>query len=311
MNKLSILAVIVIAIFGTQSCSKTQFQPANLVGTWTMTEMLEEGTSKTVYVDNVITEGDQITRTSEYSRKFVGDANFTGTELFNRIYDGLGVGNYSFRDELYTYTGTKLFSQETGGYVGGATFENGDTSNYSRKKYYTITFNKDKTYTLVTTIKSTSSNTQTYSSHSYTFTNSEESVTTTKGSWAFIGADKNQDYKNKERIGLWKTSSVSNSSYAYAYVYTDLDPLDGYDYSQDTYSSSSVSDYTDEESKDTYPSMVWEMIEGSKEMKVSFMYNGKGNGKETNTYIDNTGTDVSIQEYTREDEGITTISLSK
>lgn len=299
------LAVIAIVVFTISSCSKTQFQPANLVGTWSMTTSLEEGKNTETFEDDPTEDNETLSTEFSYNLQYVKGGNATGSGTQTIIYDA--TGNDKKEVSLFTYGSGKLYLDKTSYFNDNTTVNELTTLENTIKKEMTIEFSKNKTftYTIVTIQESNSA----INDVSGTETSKDLSTVTEtyKGSWAFIGADKNVGSKNKERIGLWvsSTAKISKDAYTYKFVSTDPnEPDENY-----TYDTESIGSNVQTNSE---PDMVWEMIEGDgKTMKVLYGFDNSYNSTSTEKYSNGTTTNTMTTISKNTESSMNTVSFSK
>lgn len=305
------LAIAVVALVSMESCSKTQFQPGKLVGTWNMSMMNTDDKSTYTYPNDPTVDGDLLENVNESSYTNSGTANRTGTTSSISTYDGLGLG-LKTRTVTATIEGTTTYTTYTDVYTDGTTITTLDTASTESNTDYSITFNKDKTFSITTKNMNKDTYLDFNAAYNNTYTELSESTSTIAGTWAFIGADKNNDIKNKERIGLWFTSNSQDRVETDTDNYVDNDADDFTDYT-DLNSNVVYTSKGSYDSKSTEPDMVWEMIEGTKsEMKVTFMYSDSGTNLSTNTTTTGgTSVTTTTSDYKSTSESINTITFTK
>lgn len=305
--KTKTLAFAAIAILGIQSCSKTQFQPANLEGTWSMTSLVEENTSVSIYEDDLTNDGDLLKRQSEERMEYFGNANAIGSSEEIRDYDATGFTKRETSTDLYK--NNYLYTDYTELYNDNTSYTYKDTANTVTSRNITVVFNKDKTFTLTNTTKTESISQDDDIFRNRTYKEIFDNVSIMEGSWAFIGADKNIDLKNKERIGLWFNTTNSNSKSSYITTFVDNDLADLFDYTNESSVYESVASST---MKNTSPDMVWEMIEGDgKQMKVMFTYESSYDATDTNTYTVGNTTTTTTGISKNSETSLSTVTMSK
>ncbi|MGB0885095.1 MAG: hypothetical protein ACPGVH_03335 [Chitinophagales bacterium] len=310
MNKLMTLAITAITIFAMQSCSKTQFQNGNLVGTWNMTK---EVTSSTYVSDRPENAGTSSAIKVEETTELTFTPNgLTGTSEEVYSFDAAGTGGKTSEKYEQEFETDKVTTSTTI-VDAGTTTSSITEADVTTTKTYSITFNKDKTFTMTNNSKTISVSNESNTGHDLKKTNTEETSMTASGSWAYIGADKNADEKNKERIGLWFTTSTSESTSENVKDFTDTDSSDDaiFDYSDDDNTSKTENEGTTT-GKSTQPDMVWKMVEGSKdEMTVTFMYESSYEGESTSTTTDNSGTTATSSDSENTSTNVSTITFTK
>ena len=282
------IAIVVIVALSIQSCSKTKFYPANLVGTWNVSDSKEVGSSVTIYEDDIASDGELLKQETSTDVTYTTVGKI-GTEVQTNTYDLTGLIKSVVTKT--TFESGVEYEEVTTNMHDNTSVITRDTTRFNSIYTNKIVFNKDKTFTITTKVDY-SVKTEDIDGDSIKEVYDAKSiiVETRKGSWAFIGKDKNQDFKNNERIGLWIDNSDLNTTTTYKYTYTDLNTADLISAPDNTtYESVNLSS---DVINTTQPDMVWEMVEGSKkEMKVTFIEDSHETGTTKNTYtIGNTST---------------------
>ena len=239
---------------------------ARVAGEWTVSamEMTSDGSNSS-------------TTTSAF-----GGSTGSGTNKGNSKFDGTNMTETSSWTSVSGSSNSSGSTTATGGSVTTTQVNNGvsgtpRTGTYSNTGSITMTFEKDGAYKSTTSFKkkivyspvapSTTTTTQT-----------EDEDETVEGTWAFIGKDKANEFKNKERIGIWyksrtiKTTSTDNKTYT------------GGSDGATTVNTGTVS------GKNSAPDEVWEIVQlKSKEMKI--ISNGEWNSSTTSntTYTESPG----------------------
>lgn len=289
---IAILAVLTVSA-GFYGCKKGDEDPGislhgrkgRVVGEWTVSEMesksdwtytnsdpdptagsvdeiKNEGTSEMKYDGKAITE-------SSTSKSTKDNGNFTSTKTNSS-------GSSTTQDVTVNSSGVSVTSTSSG--------------NYSHTYDVKYTFEKDGKFKMTSTRKRTEeykSSEPTSVSHPVsewdrTATNTYDETVTTEGTWAFIGKDKTNEFKNKERIGLWYSSESTKTTNEDKTVYVDKAVGGTWSKSNITDKDDGTSSYTN---KDSNPDEVWELVElKNKEMKVIASGKSTSDGSNTNSH---------------------------
>jgi len=301
INKLMTATLVLLVAFSIQSCEEKQFYPGNLVGTWSMTTQEMIGNSETIYEDDITIDDEIIKTESIYDLTYQSDG-MHGTSTSTRTYDATGTVKSEVSKR--TYEGGTVYREQTITLTDNSATIFKDTTVAVNNISYEVVFNKDKTFTITTLNNSESEfeSSDSYEKSVYTVSTNNKDVQT--GSWAFIGKDKNQDFKNNERIGMWLSKINTTNSSTYTATYTDLDTGDSYPASDNTKTVSE--DVSSNVIDNTEPDMVWEMVEGSKkEMKITYIDNSHTTGTATTAYtVGNTTTTTTANSDTQDNMSV-------
>jgi len=280
INKLMTIAITSIALFGMTGCAKTEFHPSYLKGTWTMTEFVEKSTSVTETPGNMGSAS--ATKTETVNNITYTPTSATGTITTTNTYDAAGTGGLTSSVNKVELMGGKYIYSNTS-VTSGVSNTTTNEFDLTFTRNYTITFNEDRTFSLINLTKSTGTGTTTNTGYNVENVSSNEDKKTIEGTWAFIGADKVAGEKVNERIGLWFTKNTAINTTENKSTYTDTDSADGFDYTTNNSNSKNVYTSTSTVST-TGPDVVWKMIEGTdKTMQVSFTSNETTTGEDVNT----------------------------
>lgn len=306
-NQLALFAIVLAGIFTTQSCSKTKFYPGKLEGTWNSTELVRKTTTTRIYQDDPANDDEVIKRESTSETQFNDSGEGETTSKTTTTYDGTGTMKSEISD-VVTKNGVR-YTTSTSNKTDNTSVIVIDTANITFSENAKVVFNDDKTFTMTTTSNETTTSVDEDASRKRTNKTVSEETNTITGSWAFIGADDNKDFKSNERIGFWFTKNESNSKRTRTVVYEDKDATDGVDYDNETRVTTSEST---SEKKASEPGMVWEMVEGDGEnMKVTFVYE---TSRERTLTVSNTvgnTTNTSTSTSNEEESNIATFTFAK
>lgn len=308
-----------LAVGATQftGCKKGEEDPGlsfrsrkgRLAGDWTVNSFTMETSSESEYDDDPNISDEVIAREGSSTMTFDG-STISETSMDTWTYDGDGFTREE--EEEYSASGSSYEGSYKVVYTDGTTETTKYDGDYSSTASWTYTFEKDGTFT------ASSSMTQSMTSefvdpgvYRKETTETETNTQTISGTWAFIGGNDEDEFKNKERINLWykdySETSVSESDVDY----TDLDDEDWYDYSDDDYTSESESVSTDVMSG-TDPDETWELVMlKNKEMEVNREYSGTYSSTYENSYTSGNTTTSSESEYTSTVTQTSSMSLSQ
>lgn len=308
INKLMNLAVVATVIIAMSSCSKTQFQAGNLVGTWTMTSEL---VSETYVVDRPQYAGTSNPIKDVTSSELIyTPTGVTGVSTQTSTFDPAGAGGLSSStfEQDFTATGVTIKNSSI---IAGVSTITITEANIATSKNYSVTFNKDKTFSITNNTKTITSILDTQTGYVVNGKITEENNVLASGTWAYIGADKVAEEKNKERIGLWFTENTESSKDATVVTYTDTDANDPTDYTQSN--TTSINEYVSTENgKNSQPNMIWKMVESaSGEMSVTYSYTSTATGTDTTTDTDVNGTTATSSTFTGTETSTNTVNFSK
>ncbi len=297
ISNLLLGALILCPLFFTTSCLKKgdedpgislRCRKARLTGTWNLTELKEDYSySYTNPPSNEFTD----LETVKYEDLWL-------TTLENGSLNRDLIQRYTYESgDQFTYTTT-----ESGGitrtildsnYAGIVSSTEISTGTYVSQHSQSITINSDGTFTL-TRLNNRTSNLKTdYVSYEISDEERIESYRVTyDGTWGFLGKQKINDFKNKERVGFWISSSTriieghSNS------VYTDKDSTDGIDYS-DLGGYSETNENETNYPANSNPDFVWEIIRlSNKEIKLTMTSSSELNTVSESLMRDYLGNDL-------------------
>lgn len=306
-NRLALFAIVLAGIFTTQSCSKTKFYPGKLEGTWNSTELVEKTTATNIYQDNPANDDDVIKTESTSETQHNNSGEGKASSKITTTYDGTGTTKSTVSD-VVTKDGVR-YTTSTSNYTDNTSVIVIDTANITFSKNVKVVFNDDKTFTMTTTSNETTTSVDEDESRKRTDKTVRETTNTITGSWAFIGADDNKDFKNNERIGFWFTKDESNSKRTRTVVYVDKDPSAGNEYQNET--EVMTSELTGK-IKASEPGMVWEMVEGDGDnMKVTFVYETSRVRTSTTAYTVGNTTNTSTSTSNEEESNIATFTFAK
>lgn len=309
------LVVVTFIVLTMNSCKKTQFQPVNLVGTWTMTEEIETSTSFKEILDNFGTNNPIKTETTTdltYSQ-----SGLTGQVTTRYFYDTAVTDGYvsytekeEFKNNTYVNNVTTDIFQDSSNVATSSTssFE----ADLQASKDYKITFNKDRSFTISNQAKIVYERKQGDTGYNSTTEVVKEKITEISGSWAFIGADKIAGEANKERIGLWFSNSNIEDINKTIETFVDSEPSDSIDFTlrNSDFVSNSKSFFVSNQVGT--PDLVWKMLEGSSNtMTITSVSNFDINEKLTSIIKDLSGTNTSIINLENNLNSINKITFSK
>lgn len=307
INQLALFAIVLAGIFTTQSCSKTKFYPGKLEGTWNSTELVEKTTATNIYQDNPANDDDVIKTESTSETQYSSSGEGKASSKTTTTYDGTGTKK-SIISDIVTKDGVR-YTTSTSNNTDNTSVIVIDTANITFSKNVKVVFNDDKTFTMTTTSNETTTSVDEDASRKRTDETVRETTNTITGSWAFIGADDNKDFKSNERIGFWFTKDESNSKRTRTVVYVDKDPSAGNEYQNETEVTTSE---LIGKIKTSEPGMVWEMIEGDGEnMKVTFVYETSRVRTSTTAYTVGNTTNTSTNTSNEEESNIATFTFAK
>ena len=318
--KKTMLAVFAAGLlFATPSCKKGENDSAlslksrkgRLTAEWTVASYVGTSTSTQTYMDDPNNDGDMLSSTNMQSSTFDGTAkSYTNTN--SSTYDGQGGGGITASSSETSAAGAVITTSYTStGTNGSVTSSN--TGVYGSNGAMNITFDKDGTFTMTRTMSSTITYTDdTDAAYKEVDASTESESSTITGTWSFVAKNKADEFKNKERIALWYKTIDGVDVSSTDVVYTDKNSSDFYDYTQDSYSSSSTSTSGDVDG-DTAPSEVWELdMLKSKEVTAIRDYSYTSTGTSSSTYTQG-GTTTSAtgnpSNYTG--SGTTTLTLTR
>lgn len=297
-KKVMIVAALMLAVVGLEfsGCKKGNEDPglslksrkARMTGEWTVVSFGDtntyEGTSDYTYSDS---DGDSYATTSE----------MTSTERMN--FDGTYMSQY-YMEETYSSTSSNGFvNTHTGEYE--YTMEDGEFESSSKDTYtyssggsdiytydasgdhvsdvsITYTFEGDGTFSASIMTSNEVDYTYIQGGSTTSAEESESSTTIITGTWSFVGGNKADGFKNRERIALWyKTSKRTSES-------MDSETYSLWNY---TYDNAYEGEYTYTAS-DTDADEIWELVMlKNKEMKVRRAYTHTDVDKDSYSYSDN------------------------
>lgn len=271
---------LVMPVFN--GCKKGEEDPAmslrsrkgRVAGEWTVTAYESTSDWATTYSDPNTSTGDLVKSEGTSSETFDGTNVSESNTGKNTYDDGKTTSNSA------TASGSTI----TWSYTGTSGTTTSTTGSYSNTVTKTYTFEKDGTFTLSSTSnKKVEETDDTNSAYKLVETETDDETVTAEGTWSFIGKDKTNEYKNKERIGIWYSTYNDNTVTENKDTYTDKNPNDFFDYS--TMSSSNKSTDDDKKTvKDTNPDEIWEIVQlKNKEMKVIIIGTTTTNGTSTSS----------------------------
>jgi hypothetical protein len=306
-------------LMAAPSCKKGENDPtlslksrkSRLTAEWTVASYVETSTSTQTYMDDPNNAGDMLSSTSVQSSNFEGtEQSYTNTN--SSTYDGQGFGGITASSSEAAAAGALITTSYTStGTNGSVTTSN--TGVYGSTGAMDITFDKDGTFIMTRTMLSTITYTDDTDPDFGEVDSSTESETSTiTGTWSFIAKNKADEFKDKERIALWYKNMDGVDVSSTDVVYTDKNSTDFYDYTQDSYSSSSTSAsvYVDEE---TAPSEVWELdMLKSKEVTAIRDYSYTYTGTSSSTFTQGgITTSATGNPSTYTSSGTTTMTLTR
>lgn len=322
-NRFSLLAagmMLVIAGLEFSGCKKGPEDPAlslssrkaRVTGTWTVTMYGDTMTFEGTY-DNSSSDSDGWSYNSSGEMISTTYTNYDGVELSQTTmeessdsYSSNGFSSSSTDEtEIIKEDGAVTISVKStyssGGSTDVSTFDaDGD---YEGTASMTYTFNGDGTFTATSNMSTIMDISYIESGSTISEENSESMSTSITGTWAFIGGNKEDGYKNKERIALWYKTMDETTESTYSGTYSSWN----YTYDEETASEDSWA------GSGTDPDETWVlvMLKG-KEMKVRRMYSFENTYMDSYNYSDNDPyTESDDYEYTGIESGSTTMMLTQ
>lgn len=321
-----------------QSCKKGDEDPGlslksrkgRLAGEWTVNTFEETTTDITNYTEDAdATVVDELIKEEKTTTTSWDESSFSMTETTTETFDGDGKiwvetasgweeksGHSQDISTVTASSGTVTFEDKQY-YSGGNTSES-NTATYTASVTQTITFSKDGTFEMTT------SNAMSYaqddtddSAYDVEYGGSENTDETITGTWAFLGAAKSEEWKNKERVALWFDATEGTQVNTDHQIYTDKDGTDGFDYA-DLSTTDTETDAYSNTSNTSEPDMVWELVMlKSKEMKVVYSTDWSRSGTVTNVDEDYDWGDMKVitttstSTYSSSGSSSVSMSLSK
>lgn len=265
--KFSVAALaLAIAVVSFNGCKKGEEDPGisfksrkgRVAGDWTLSAM-----DITVTTLNTYNDPDSLGNAKE---------EYTSHDTF----DGTNYSETSFQkdtEEDGDYSSTTInaaggsITTNYADYASGLLSSVTATGTYSHTRTITYTLGKDgKFEAKMISKRNTSVTAPSNILFNLVMTTSLDETTEFEGTWAFIGKDKTNEFKNKERIAIWYTTVTTTSVSEDKDTYTDKIP-------GGTYFQQTMTNKNDSKSTDTYknsaPDEVWELVElKNKEMKI-------------------------------------------
>ena len=322
-NRFSLLAggmMLVVAGLEFSGCKKGPEDPAlslssrkaRLTGTWNVTMF---GDTSHFEGTNDFSDSDSDGWSYNSSGEMISTTytNFDGAELSmvmmeessdSYSYDGFS-GSSTDESEVTMQDGEVTISSKITSSSGGSTDVNSFDADgdYEGTISMSYTFNGDGTFTATSSVSTSMDINYIESGSNISEENTESSSTSITGTWAFVGGNKEDGYKNKERIALWYKTMDETSESTYAGTYSSWNY--SYDESEESENSWAGSG--------TDPDETWVlvMLKG-KEMKVRRIYNFENTYIDSYNYSDNDPyTESDELEYTGTESGSTTMMLSQ
>lgn len=291
-NTLLAFAAVALVMPVFNGCKKGEEDPGlslrsrkgRVAGEWTVSAYESTYDQNTTYSDPNTTSGDLTKNEVTGSEKFDGTAVTEASTSKNTYDDGKTSSNST------TASGTTITWSNTG--TSGTTTST--TGTYAKTTTNTYTFEKDGTFKLSSASKKTVEETDdTNSGYKRVETDIDDETVTAEGTWSFIGKDKTNEFKNKERIGIWYATYNSVKLKDSKDTYTDKNANDGWDYATMSGSNKTTND-DKKTAKSSDPDEIWEIVElKNKEMKVLIAKTNTTNGSATSSNTSGSTTTTS------------------
>ncbi len=313
-----------LALFGasllimTPSCKKGENDPAlslksrknRLTADWTVSSYMDESTSTYTYTDDPNNDGDLLSNTWTGSTTFENGA-ISQTSSSNSTYDGQGFGGLTATTNQKNASGSVVTTTSTQT-NSGTTISDTETGAYASSGEWTISFVKDGSFTMTRTMSMTETYTETEDAYDLTMVTTNTSTETIEGTWSFVGKNKADEIKNKERINLWYKSISATYTTVESETYVDKDASDFFDYTNFNYTSTDTNVDNDTYT-DTDPDETWELdMLKNKEIVAMRSYSSTNSGTSTSSTTDSDGVTVTNTNTSNSTHsGTTTLTMTR
>lgn len=301
-------------LMATPACKKGENDPAlslksrkgRLTAEWTVSSYMNNSTSSSTPYNNTNTDGDIIKSVYEGTNNFENGA-YSSTSKTTTTFDGLDDNKKTSSVSETTKNGTAITQTNTTVDENG-TETNVNTGVYASSGEWSISFEKDGTFKMDKVMSTTETFTYVQTGYTDVETEKETETTSITGTWSFIGKNKADEYKKKERINLWYGTNTTTTVTENTTVTTDTDPDDFFDNANtETNTSTETGTLT---STDSSPDETWEldMLKG-KEVTAIRTYNYAGTSETVSSYTTGSTTVSSTTNSSSDASGTTTMNL--
>ncbi len=288
-SKMMIAALAIsIASAGFVGCKKGDEDPGismksrkgRVAGEWTLKEQTMTYEWTMASSDDISISNEVTSQNGKSSMTYDGSL-VSETSEGRTTYDD---GNYTTYDEKSS--GTSISRTETAYAVGFGTVSSTSSGTYSHTYDLAVTIETDGTYELTSTRVRKTVYSTVDSDKTRTETETSTETVTNSGTWSFIGKDKTNEFKNKERVGLWNSSTNTTTVTDSKVEYVDHNASDFTVWSD--YNTTDKTTVTDDDAAvNETPDEVWEIVMlKSKEMKVIGTGTSTGSNKSTNAHTE-------------------------
>jgi hypothetical protein len=301
-------------LMAAPACKKGENDPAlslksrkgRLTAEWTVSSYMDNSMNTSNYNDDTNSDGDLIKSVGDYTMNYENGV-YSSTSKNTNTYDGQDASELTSSTSETERAGTKITQTYTS-VAGGTTTTNTNTGDYTSEGSWTISFEKDGTFKMDKVMSTTETFTDVETGYTEVETEKETETTAITGTWSFIGKNKADEYKKKERINLWYGTSTTTVVTENTTVTTDTDSDDLFDYAST--SSSSSTETMSGTSDDSTPDETWEldMLKG-KEVTAMRSYNTTRTSETVSSYTSGSTTVSSTTNSSGDSNGTTTMNL--